>query len=203
MENNGIINFNDFFKGDEPKKIDFNKEDFNDFFLSEETEEITESVTSEEEEEAYVPNEEEKKEDEFMLKSEEEESVEETHESYYSVYKDKSEDFSCDIQLEGANLDETQARLILESDDWTLMFNGEIDRKGKCVIPIKKLAILNEGVIGKIRLEVIAEGSVFIPWEDEFKVKLSKKVSVKLNESKSSPKKPEYKKAGVKINVKR
>ena len=84
------------------------------------------------------------------------------------------------------------------------MFNGEIDKKGKCTIPIKKLAILNEGTVGKIRLEVIAEGTVFTPWEDDFKVKMSKKVAIKIHESKSNPKKPEPKKAtGVKVNVKR
>ena len=83
------------------------------------------------------------------------------------------------------------------------MFEGEVDKKGKCNIPIKKLGILNEGTTGKIRLEVIAEGSVFIPWEDDFKVRLSKKVSIKLNESKSTPKKPETKKPGVKVNFRK
>jgi hypothetical protein len=216
MENNGIINFNDFFKGDDTKKSNFNKEDFNDFFLPEdsETESIVESIVNEEtfenekEQPPHNSKEEEYEEDRGIVENEEEETHPiESNESvvnYYSVYKDKSEDFSCDIQLEGANLNETEARLILESDDWTLMFNGEIDKKGKCTIPIKKLAILNEGTVGKIRLEVIAEGTVFTPWEDDFKVKMSKKVAIKIHESKSNPKKPEPKKTtGVKVNVKR
>jgi hypothetical protein len=220
MENNGIINFNDFFKSDDSKKSNFNKEDFNDFFLPEESdsETITESLANEEamgienqeEQPAYNPKAEENAEEDkavFYEEKEEETHIIESNESvdnYYSVYKDKSEDFSCDIQLEGANLNETEARLILESDDWTLMFNGEIDKKGKCTIPIKKLAILNEGTVGKIRLEVIAEGTVFTPWEDDFKVKMSKKVAIKIHESKSNPKKPEPKKTtGVKVNVKR
>jgi len=220
MENNGIINFNDFFKSDDSKKSNFNKEDFNDFFLPEESdsETITESLANEEameienqeDQPAYNPKTEENAEEDkavFYEEKEEETHIIESNESvdnYYSVYKDKSEDFSCDIQLEGANLNETEARLILESDDWTLMFNGEIDKKGKCTIPIKKLAILNEGTVGKIRLEVIAEGTVFTPWEDDFKVKMSKKVAIKIHESKSNPKKPEPKKTtGVKVNVKR
>ena len=219
MENNGIINFNDFFKGGDTKKSNFNKEDFNDFFLPEdsETESIVESIVNEEsfenekEQPPHNSKEEEYEEDRGIVENEEE-YEEETHPiesnesvvNYYSVYKDKSEDFSCDIQLEGANLNETEARLILESDDWTLMFNGEIDKKGKCTIPIKKLAILNEGTVGKIRLEVIAEGTVFTPWEDDFKVKMSKKVAIKIHERKSNPKKPEPKKTtGVKVNVKR
>lgn len=222
MDNNGIINFNDFFKDDESKKSNFNKEDFNDFFLPEESEaeSIVESLANEEVEEiensqeqpTYDPKAEENAEEDRRSVENEEKEEEETHtfesnesdNNYYSVYKDKSEDFSCDIQLEGANLNETEARLILESDDWTLMFNGEIDKKGKCTIPIKKLAILNEGTVGKIRLEVIAEGTVFTPWEDDFKVKMSKKVAIKIHESKSNPKRPEPKKStGVKVNVKR
>lgn len=200
MEKTGIINFKDFFNDDESSKSNFNKEDFNDFFLPENSEEndmnekekpIVESVSNEEEE--Y--------EDDSIENEEEETSPVESNDNYYSVYKDKSEDFSCDIQLEGANLNETEARLILESDDWTLMFSGEIDKKGRCTIPIKKLAILNEGVIGKIRLEIIAEGTVFTPWEDDFKVKLSKKVAVKIHESKSTPKRPEPKKTGVKVKI--
>ena len=205
MEKTGIINFKDFFNDGEPNKSDFNKEDFNDFFVPENSEiedmneiknPIMESISNEEEEE----NEEEETPKE-VYEEEEETEVVESADNYYNVYKDKSEDFSCDIQLEGANLNETEARLILESDDWTLMFSGEIDKKGRCTIPIKKLAILNEGVIGKIRLEIIAEGTVFTPWEDDFKVKLSKKVAVKIHESKSTPKRPEPKKTGVKVKI--
>jgi hypothetical protein len=219
MENNGIINFNDFFKSDDSKKSNFKKEDFNDFFLSEESdsETITESLANEEaneienqeEQPAYDPKAEENAEEDkavFYEEKEEETHIIESNESvdnYYSVYKDKSEDFSCDIQLEGANLNETEARLILESDDWTLMFNGEIDKKGKCTIPIKKLAILNEGTVGKIRLEVIAEGTVFTPWEDDFKVKMSKKVMVQIHESKQIPKRKSNVQSGVKVNVRR
>lgn len=123
------------------------------------------------------------------------------NENYYLVYKDKSEDFSCDIQLEGSSINDAKVRLILESNDWTLMFNGDIDNKGKCIIPIKKLAILNEGLTGKIRLEVIADDTIFTPWEDNFKVKVSKKVSVKVHESKSY--KNSNTKSEIKVNVKR
>ena len=99
-----------------------------------------------------------------------------------------------------AKTDDTITRLIIESDDWTLMFPGEI-KNGKVNIPIRKLSLFEEGQRGKIKLEVIAEGTVFIPWEDEFKVKLSKKVTVSLNENKKIiPKKSEL---GVKVNVKK
>jgi hypothetical protein len=133
--------------------------------------------------------------------------LEETNsEDYYKLYRDKTEDFICDIAVEGVNQNDTEVRLIVESEDWTLMFVGEI-KNGKCVIPVKKLNILNEGQTGNIKLEVNADGNLFTPWEDKFIVKVSKKVTVKVNESKNNKtRKPESKdkpKMGVKVNVKR
>jgi hypothetical protein len=119
-------------------------------------------------------------------------------EEYYKLFRDKAEDFVCDIAVEGVNQNNTQVRLIVESDEWNLIFTGEI-KNGKCIIPIKKLNILNEGQTGNIKLEVNADGNLFTPWEDKFIIKASKKVSVKLNENiKSIKSKP-----GVKVNVKR
>jgi len=124
-------------------------------------------------------------------------------EEYYKLFKDKAEEFVCDIAVEGVNNNDTEVRLIVESEDWTLMFIGEI-RNGKCIIPIKKLNILNEGQTGNIKLEVNADGNLFTPWEDKFVVKVSKKVTVKLNESKSTkPKTPAKKSLGVKVNVRK
>jgi hypothetical protein len=137
---------------------------------------------------------------------EENEKFEESNsesEEYYKLFKDKSEDFICDIAIEGVNQNDTEVRLIIESEDWTLMFTGEI-KNGKCIIPIKKLNILNEGQTGSIKLEVNADGNLFTPWEDKYIVKVSKKVTVNINESKSSKTmKPIKKGLGVKVNVKR
>ena len=133
------------------------------------------------------------------------EKVEESNDSeeYYKLFKDKAEEFVCDIAVEGVNNNDTEVRLIVESEDWTLMFVGEI-RNGKCIIPIKKLNILNEGQTGNIKLEVNADGNLFTPWEDKVVVKVSKKVTVKLNESKSTkPKAPAKKSLGVKVNVRK
>lgn len=121
---------------------------------------------------------------------------------YYNLYSDKSENFVCDISIQGADPKQTEARLVVESGDWTLMFYGEV-RNGKCTIPIKKLNILKEGQIGDIRLEVIAEGNLFIPWEDKFKVRVSKKVSVRVNEQKDYYSRPLKKNVGVKVKVKK
>lgn len=136
---------------------------------------------------------------------EEEDEVEEplqVEESFYPLFKDKPENFSCDIYVEGVKTDETIARLIVETGDWTLMFPGEI-KNGKVTIPIRKLNIFEEGQRGTIKLEVIAEGTVFIPWEDEFKIKVSKKVSVSLNESKKPIQPVKKPGVGVKVNVKK
>ena len=138
---------------------------------------------------------------EMLLPIEDEEEISESNNSdYYKVFNDKAETFSCEIELEGANLKDTQVRLVLESDNWNLMFPGEIDRNGKVTIPIRKLNILEEGSKGTIKMEVIAEGTVFIPWEDDFEVKMSKKVMVKFNENKQS--KPKVQ-PGVKVNFKK
>lgn len=138
---------------------------------------------------------------EMFLPIEDEEEITESKVSdYYKVFNDKAETFSCEIELEGANLKDTQVRLVLESDNWNLMFPGEIDRNGKVTIPIRKLNILEEGSKGTIKMEVIAEGTVFIPWEDDFEVKMSKKVMVKFNENKQS--KPKVQ-PGVKVNFKK
>jgi len=133
---------------------------------------------------------------------EETEQISESNEDFYKLYNDKSETFSCEIELEGANLKDTQVRLVVESDNWNLMFPGEIDRYGKVTIPIKKLSLFDEGTTGKIKMEVIAEGTVFVPWEDDFEVKMSKKVMVKFNESKTNkPKLPQ--KPAVKVNFRK
>ena len=118
----------------------------------------------------------------------------------YPVYIDKNENFSCDIEIEGAQLKDTQVRLVLETGDWNLLFNGEIDRNGKVNIPIRKLNILEEGARGVIKMEVIAEGSVFTPWEQDFEAKRSKKVSVSFNENKKFS--PKFS-TGVKVSVKK
>jgi hypothetical protein len=118
---------------------------------------------------------------------------------YYKLYKDKSEDFVCDIAIEGVNQNDTEVRLIIESNDWNLMFLGEV-KNGKCIIPVKKLSILNEGQIGNIKLEVNADGNLFTPWQDKFIVKVDKKVTVKLNENKKTELKP---KMGVNVKVKK
>ena len=99
----------------------------------------------------------------------------------YKLFTDKSELFECDIKLQGASLKKSKARLVIETSDYSLMFNGSISKGGKCEIPIKKLkGLIDEDITGNIRLEVIAEDTFFTPWESDFEVETSKKVTVEV-----------------------
>ena len=107
----------------------------------------------------------------------------------YKLFTDKSELFECDIKLQGASLKKSKARLVVETQDYSLMFNGSISKGGKCEIPIRKLkGLIDEDTTGNIRLEVIAEDTFFTPWETNFEVETSKKVTVEVKNQ--TPKKP-------------
>jgi hypothetical protein len=99
----------------------------------------------------------------------------------YTLFTDKTELFECNIKLEGASLKNSQARLIIESEDINLLFKGQITSEGKCIIPIKKLKGLLEGnTKGEIKLEIIAEDTYFTPWKSEFVVEASRKLTVEV-----------------------
>ena len=118
----------------------------------------------------------------------------------YKLFTDKTELFECDIKLEGASLNKSKARLVVETQDYSLLFNGNINSKGKCEIPIRKLkGLIDENTKGNIRLEVIAEDTFFTPWESDFEVETSKKVTV---EVKSQQTKKPIIETKVKVNVK-
>ena len=99
----------------------------------------------------------------------------------YKLFTDKTELFECDIKLQGASLNKSKARLVVETSEYSLLFKGTINSKGKCEIPIRKLkGLIDENTKGNIRLEVIAEDTYFTPWESDFEVETSKKVTVEV-----------------------
>ena len=103
----------------------------------------------------------------------------------YPLYSDKPNLFECAIQLEGCSLNDASARLIIESEQNSLVFNGEIDNTGACLIPVKKLkGLVSEG--GSMKLEVIADDMYFSPWESEYELLQSKQVTVEVK----TPSKP-------------
>ena len=118
----------------------------------------------------------------------------------YKLFTDKTELFECSISLQGASLKKSKARLVIETPEYSLLFKGKISKGGKCEIPIKKLkGLIDEDTKGNIRLEVIAEDTFFTPWESDFEVDTSKKVTVEVKSQ--TAKKPIVEKQ-VKVEVK-
>ena len=118
----------------------------------------------------------------------------------YKLFTDKSELFECDIKIEGASLSNSKARLVVETNEYSLMFNGKINSSGKCEIPIRKLnGLIDEASKGNIRLEVIAEDTYFIPWKSDFEVNASKKVTVEIKSQTYN--KPLVESKGPKVKV--
>jgi TusA-related sulfurtransferase len=108
----------------------------------------------------------------------------------YKLLKDKNNEFQCEIKLEGANINSAKARLFLEADGAEYSFTGEIDGN-KCTIPmgkLKKFANLLES--GKIRLEVLADDTLFVPYESNYVLEAEKSVTVEVKQQVEAPKKP-------------
>ena len=103
----------------------------------------------------------------------------------YKLYTDKKEVFECKLHLEGASLSESSARIVVESNNISFLFPGKIDKDGNCKVPIKKLkGLLDENSKGKIKLEVIAEGTLIEPWDSDFIIETSKKIKIEVKEQK-------------------
>ena len=102
------------------------------------------------------------------------------------LYTDKSEIFECNVSLEGASIKNSKLRAILKFDDKNLMVEGKINSNGKGKIIFPKLKnVSEEGEVGKMELEVIAEDAYFQPYKEVFKVETSKKATVEVLNKKS------------------
>ena len=121
----------------------------------------------------------------------------------YKLFTDKIEVFECNIKLSGASVNKSNVRLVVESADINLLFKGKIDSTGKCTVPVKRLSgLLGESTTGTLRLEVIADDTFFTPWESEYVVETSKKVTVEVK-SQSKNRIVETKKPAIQIaNIK-
>jgi hypothetical protein len=103
----------------------------------------------------------------------------------YKLYRDKEETFECNVTVEGASLSSSQARIIIDTSDVNLVFYGKIYKDGRCLVPLKKMKNLSEETRGRIRLEVIVDDTLFIPWESPCKVEGAKKVKIEIKPKKS------------------
>lgn len=107
-------------------------------------------------------------------------------------YSDTEKTFQCKIVIESEesaiSMDDAVARLVLDfGNNFCFLFQGKIDKSGKCKIkiPALKHSIKDEG---KAILEVIADSMFFEPWESTFQVKKSKNVTVEKLEDDEMPK---------------
>lgn len=103
----------------------------------------------------------------------------------YKIYRDKEEIFECNISVQGAKVSSSQVRLILDHDICNLVFYGKVHKDGKCVVPLKRMSFYSEGSTGRIRLEVVVDDSIFVPWEETFVVEGAKKVIVDVKPQKN------------------
>lgn len=116
----------------------------------------------------------------------------------YKLLKDKNNEFQCEIKLEGTSAKDAKARLFLEADGCEYMFKGQIS-EGKCTIPLGKLKkFINLLESGKIRLEIIAEDTIFTPYENTYELEQDKKVTVEVIQPQTST----ITKPIVEVNVK-
>lgn len=110
---------------------------------------------------------------------------EESDPNTYKLYRDKEETFECNVTVEGASLSSSQARIIIDTSDVSLVFYGKIYKDGRCLVPLKKMKLLPEETKGRIRLEVVVDDTLFVPWESPCKVEGAKKVKVEIKPKKS------------------
>lgn len=119
----------------------------------------------------------------------------------YKLFTDINKNFTADVDVQGVPLSECQARIILETDNLNLLYKGTINENGKCEVDIKKLkGILNESDMGNLKLEIIADGTLFEAWNTDFIVDTKKKIAI--NEVKDvEPDKVVESPLKVKVNV--
>jgi hypothetical protein len=107
----------------------------------------------------------------------------------YKLLKDKNNEFQCEIKLVGASEKTAKVRLFLEGTGCEYAFNGSIDGT-RCRVNLGKLKnFTNLMESGKIRLEVIADDTVFVPYESTYEMEQSKSVTVEVVENEQTTKK--------------
>jgi hypothetical protein len=107
----------------------------------------------------------------------------------YKLLKDKNNEFQCEIKLVGANEKTAKVRLFLEGTGCEYSFNGTIDGT-RCRVNLGKLKnFTNLMESGKIRLEVVADDTLFVPYESTYELEESKSVTVEMIQPEQTTKK--------------
>lgn len=94
------------------------------------------------------------------------------------IHKNQGEVIKCKLDIDGADLSETEIRLCLQfENNKNLYFNGTINKDGDCSITIPKLKEI-ENCTGKSCIEVIADSVYFKVYEAPFELKNSVEVKM-------------------------
>lgn len=91
------------------------------------------------------------------------------------LYKDKQETIKCKIDIEGADIKNSNIRLCIETaDNINMFFSGKINEDGNCEINIPALKLFKQDKIeGNYKIEAIIENSYFCLFESVFEIKNS------------------------------
>jgi hypothetical protein len=109
----------------------------------------------------------------------------------YLLNNDKSENFECKLSLEGAELSDSKARILIEAGGYNLLYEGVINSDGQCNVEIAGLKkLFPTETTGNMRLEVIAEDTYFSPWEESCTIRPSKVLTVETVKTPAVPSKP-------------
>jgi hypothetical protein len=109
-----------------------------------------------------------------------------------TFYTDKNKLFEFNVAIEGASINDTKVRLVLNTDDKNYLYYGTINENGKCSIDIPPLKDI-KSTKGNVILEVISESTFFEPWTSEVEIKKSKSVVVEMINNTTKPKLEEKK----------
>lgn len=101
----------------------------------------------------------------------------------YTFYRDKEETFECNVSISGASINNTSARLIIDTPSLNIVLYGKL-RDNKCLVSIPKMIMFNEGTRGQVRLEIIVDDTLFVPWESSCVIEGSKSVQVNITSRK-------------------
>jgi hypothetical protein len=102
----------------------------------------------------------------------------------YVFYRDKEETFECNVSISGASNTSSMVRLIIDTTTLNIILYGKVQKDGKCHVSIPKMTMFNEGTRGQVRLEVIVDDTLFVPWESSCIIEGSKTVTVDISAKK-------------------
>lgn len=95
------------------------------------------------------------------------------------IYKNRGEEFNCNLKVDGADHAETSVRLCLEfEDNKNMFFYGVLQKNGECKITVPKMPEM-PNKSGKLTVEAIADSVYFKLLESEVELRNSVEIDFK------------------------